>query len=840
MLHHRNKRTLGLDDNKKETEEGIQKIQKTSKAPRAPRAPREAHATQVTSLRKPGFDRQDVADTKPLCRMSFRCPVTIDSVFRPPTAKEVATFHESRTYGAETTPFQDLDATTQLKWTESFHDNKVLMGFIVYAQLFPKLLQSRIKLNTATYHWSHLDPASTKGGIKIEERRQAITRLRRGGVLASVFMGLSHTKTRTDKPKSPSNILQFMNIDTDDEDERYRFFAKREFSMIHAPRGQVGSSSVYTSCSMALSLLWFATAVLARPCCLESIVLPLSVPERKMMEARFGCPTHLFDGPLQTFHTNWAQVFDAVDTQHRNIDYTLLALTSQHKYVQGLYVADTYAIFKATITSPRDNGAITALVESYKQNSKHGFESGAIVGALDVIRDKPVRDIGKIDGGVLGAINMTYGQDASRRVQDQCTKLEGTRSSLFDTSVSNKLGEILTHFDQELWKARKKDKIERVIANNMDPAGMNKKIESGKMLDPTDPKSVQIMMDMLKALSRQVWRPLKALIGQALGNSLEFPEAFLQVSQEEERQLHQHAVDSHVCYTDIANLCTVLLLSLSFQRSQVLREATVDEFVIAPATPSCYKFTFKNRRFKTAASSGKTSAPPVSHFNLTSEQSMIVKFIQAVGHRICETAPKNSTPNPNAPKRLFVNTKGENWTQKDITSRFKFIGRHWLNIQNFGAHISRTFWATHALNSGQISGANIEDFSTFLQVSTSTLRNNYMSASANTAAHELGSEVLGAVMNAACTGNTTEKGARPYGKRLNLRRLEFVAEVRASLRVYNGNGRTMFRDLMQKREEARLSPTEKWFRYDNTYFCEGDERLFQRFVDKVSLSHDCQ
>lgn len=576
MLHHRNKRALGLDDNKKETEAGTavlfspaQKVQKTSKAvraPRAARAPREAYATQVTTLRKPGFDQQDVADTKPLCRMSFRCPVTIDSVFKPPTAKEVATFHESRTYGAKTTPFQDLDATQKLKWTESFHDNKVLMGFIVYAQLFPKLLRSRIKLNTAADHWSHLDPASTKGGIKLEERRQAIRRLRRHGVLASVFMGLSHTKT--DKPTN-INILQFMNIDADDEDERYRFFAKREFSMIHAPRGQVGSSSVYTSCSMALSLLWFATAVLARPCCLESIVLPLSVPERKMMEARFGCPTHLFDGPLQTLHTNWAQVFDAIDTQHRNIDYTLLALTSQHKYVQGLHVADTYAIFKATITSPRDNGAITALVESYKQNSKHGFESGAIVGALDVIRDKPMRDIGKIDGGVLGAINMTYGQDASRRVQDQCTKLEGTRSSLFDTSVSNKLGEILTHFDQELWKARKKDKIERVIANNMDPAGMNKKIESGKMLDPTDPKSVQIMMDMLKALSRQVWRPLKALIGQALGNSMEFPEAFLQVSEEEERQLHQHAVDSHVCYTDIANLCTVLLLSLSFQRSHM-------------------------------------------------------------------------------------------------------------------------------------------------------------------------------------------------------------------------------------------------------------------------------
>lgn len=45
----------------------------------------------------------------------------------------------------------------------------------------------------------------------------------------------------------------------------------------------------------------------------------------------------------------------------------------------------------------------------------------------------------------------------------------------------------------------------------------------------------------------------------------------------------------------------------------------------------------------------------------------------------------------------------------------------------------------------------------------------------------MGSEVLGAVVNAACTGETTEKGARPYGKKLGARRLQFMADIRASL-----------------------------------------------------------
>lgn len=347
------------------------------------------------------------------------------------------------------------------------------------------------------------------------------------------------------------------------------------------------------------------------------------------------------------------------------------------------------------------------------------------------------------------------------------------------------------------------------------------------MLDPTDAKSVKKMMDMLKALSRQVWKPLKNLVGKTLGASLEYPTAFLQISETEVQALFTSATESRVTYTDIANLCTLLHTSVSFQRSQVLREATVDEFELTPDS-TCHKFTFKNRRFKTSSSGAKVSAPPVSHFMLTPEQSMIIKFIGAVGHKFCNL--QSMAPN----RRLFVNSKGQSWTQKDISSRFKMLARHWLGIQNFGAHISRTFWATHALNSGQISGSNIEDFSSFLQVSRSTLRSSYMAASANTAAQTLGNEVLGAVVNAACTGEATERGSRPYGKKLSARRFEFVGDIRASLLKYGGNSRNLFRDLLQKRNSSQLSEGEKWFRWENTFFCEGDERLFQRFLDKAN------
>lgn len=777
-----------------------------------------------TTLDNAEFDKANVTEAKMKAKMNFRCPVTVDNVFGAPTSAQVRMFYESRNYPihVKKTTFDGLTEAQKLRWEASCADNNTLMGFLVYAQLFPSLLRKRIKLNDASYHWSRLDPASEKGRLKLHQRRQAADKIYNRETFArSVLLGLPYRLNHVD------NILKFGNLHIDQEDERYRFFISREFSIICAKRGEVGSSSVYASCSTALGLLWFATNVLARPCCLEAVILPLAVHERRMLENRFHCPPHFFDGPIRGFNTNWRQVFAAIDTHHRNIDYTLLEFATQHKYVEGVHVADAFAAFRATMTAPGDTHKMDQLLHSYRTNSKHGVECGGVVGILDVVRQKPRETIGNIDGGVIGTILSTYGEKACLAAREQCTNLHRAKT-LFDDSVSNKLGEILAHFDTLLWEARKKDKTRKVVAANMDPAGMNSKIQQGKMLDPTDPEAVAAMHNMLKSLSKQVWKPLKSLIGKALGASMEYPAAFLQMSPQEHSSLHETLQQSGVVYTDIANLCTLLLLSFSFQRSQVLRESTVDEFVIAPEA-SHYKFVFKNRRFKSAAAAPTDCAPPVSHFILTPDQSMIVKYIATVGHTVCNLGHHHN-------RRLFVNAKGQAWTQKDICLRFKRIGLHWLGIENFGAHISRTFWATHALNSGQVGPNNIQDFSSFLQVSSTTLRNSYMAASANTAAHTLGHQVLGEVINSACTGETTSRGSRPYGKKLRTRRMHFATDIHKCLEKHQGDTRTLFRHLLQKRTSSRLTPDEAWFRFENTFFDDKDQRLFDRFVDAIKSS----
>ena len=746
-------------------------------------------------------------------KMSFKCPISIDTVFKLDSInpKDVKLFYESRN---NLTPFKDLGTGCFNKWKESYIDNRIFIGFIIYSQVFPMLLKTRIKLNSPSYHYSVLDDKTDRGGIKLSERLYASNRLKKM-VTDTLFMGVKSIESK--------NVLEFMNIDFDEEDERYRFFTKREFSMIYSSRGTVGSSSVYTSCSIILNLLWFCVCVLGRPVSLQSIILPITVTEREILENRFRCPCEFFDGAIKGYITNWgSEVFSVISSawEHKNIDYLILDTSTSRRYIENLFPADAYSVFKATM-STSDLDTIRNLVSSYKINCKHGVDSGAIVGVFDVLKDKADEMIGTLDERDLGSIFVTFGEKACLDVKNETHKF----NTMFDLCISNKISGIVSHLDKVNWSIRKRTKLEMNIKSNMDPAGITKKIECQEMLDPRDPESTEKMLFMLKSLCGQVWKPLKSIIDD-LDETLVNPILFLQLCDSRFDELYRHMVLSGVKYSDIANLYIILVLSFSYQRSQVIRQSTVDEFTLVP-DKSKYKLDFKRRRFKTSISGGKGSSLPVSHFELSSQQSMIVKFISCIGHKFTNLESFDQTRN------LLLNSSGENWTQYDISSRVKYIGIQWLGISNFSMHRCRTFWSTSALENGQIDSSNIDDFSSFLQVSTKTMQNSYMSASANSTAHKVGLHVLGKVSNAACIGDVSEKGSRPFGKKLNAKRLIFVDLIKTSL-VQVPMPRKLFRELVYKRDCGTLGVGEQWFAWDNTYFHDDDERLFVRFVSNIS------
>ncbi|CAM9697243.1 unnamed protein product [Ectocarpus sp. 6 AP-2014] len=776
-------------------------------------APKREKLTGITSILRAGFDPTNVTASTPRTK-TYKSPVSLKNVFDRPHEDQVKDFYNARNHSG--VPYHRLPEADKLAWTESLYDNSCLMGYLVYSQLLPCASENRTKLKSASAHWNEL--SGSKDKERLDQRRAAYDRLRRNGSALSALHGLPYSVDMT------KNVLEYMNIDFEQSDLRHRFFMTRDFALTSSERGKVCHSSVYTSCSKALSLLYFAVVILGRPCCLETVVLPISVTERSVLEQMWGCPGQHIDGHINKFQTNWREVFRAIGTSHRDINYVCLEKATEESYIGGKHVADMFNLFKETRSAPGDTKTIMAKVNHYRLHSKKGVETGAVVCILDVLREKPAEAVGKIDGAVLGAITSTYGQKVSLHVQERCLGLQAGAHSLFDASVSNKLGEIISHADTTLWKARKRLQVELKVNGSLDPADIDKKIRKGKMLDPCDPASSEKMHTMLQAISRQVWRPLKDLIGEALGASMEHSSAFLRISDREVHQLYEHAEKKGMVYTDVANLGVLLVLSNSFQRSQVMREATVNEFSLSP-DGTHFRQAFRGRAFKTAGSS--TGPLPVSHFDLSRDQSMIVHFIAMVGHRFCSADMRDDK------RRLLLNEKGQMCTPGDFLSCSKKIGVHWLDLPNFCLQTCRTFFATAALSSGQVNPSNIDDFGSFLQVSSATLRNSYMSAAGNSAAHKIGHDVLGGVVDSATLVETTEKGKGPKGTKRRAERMEFIADIQAGLLKHSGNARLLFRDLVKKRKLGQLKEGEKWFRMENTYFEDDHAHLFLRFLSKV-------
>lgn len=63
------------------------------------------------------------------------------------------------------------------------------------------------------------------------------------------------------------------------------------------------------------------------------------------------------------------------------------------------------------------------------------------------------------------------------------------------------------------------------------------------------------------------------------------------------------------------------------------------------------------------------------------------------------------------------------------------------------------------------------------------------------------------------------------------RRMEFIAEIRASLVKHGGNARLLFRELVSRRRASQLGAGNKWFLWDRTFFEGSGDKFFKRFVD---------
>ncbi|ACH46765.1 putative integrase [Feldmannia species virus] len=701
--------------------------------------------------------------------VKFNTPFTLETVFSVDKdfgEDDFKTFVESR--GGTTTD----DNVKQ--WRNSWNLNRLLCGFIVMVRVLPCYLKKRIRLREASEHSCAIPRDSA-----VYARRKRCLEALVDATAEECFFGHSRYLPVSKSPK----LLEFLSMSGEIEGGLF----------LQLDLKRAGSSSAYAACSGTLSHLWFTTTVLGRPCCLESAVWPLRVREVTRLGLGVSSPE------IRHQAVNWGpEVFEKLPSySHGSMAGLLLEVMTVDNTYSGVFPCEGFTRFKY---QPR--------CRSYTSVDACAGQVLAVVPCFDAILDTTeTLSLDSLDTSLVAA---EYGEDVARRIGPV------SRDGAFISMMREKIRKAVIVFEGEHRSGRRTTRRQVSVKQSLDPGGIRGKVAKGRLLDPRVEGNVAKVTTMIQTICREVW-------GTILGTLIEkLP--YLS-AEDEDSSLCSNFLGSEV-YTsgfskaDVANVSFLLVLTFSFQRSQVMRDSRVEEFV--PSRSGCGYMLSLLRPIKTSGTDCNGVAP-VREFELSTSQSMMVHFVKVFGQR-------RSADN------LLVNEKGNCMTQENICNRFKRIGKEYLQIPNLSPHAMRTFFATHAVNCGLVGSDNMTVFASYLQVSAKTLSSSYAASSTQSAAHVLGKRVLGEVMDAGCVSKKKKQdfsvATRPKGKVLSRARVIFRSEILSSVGEYV-SATECFKALVEKRRIGSLNQGESWFEFKNSFFLDEDLRFFLRFVGKL-------
>ncbi|AAR26879.1 FirrV-1-B4 [Feldmannia irregularis virus a] len=687
-----------------------------------------------------------------MSRAQFITPFSLESVFR-------GELHDEADFRSFVEHRQQSRHRSSEEWRRAWALNRFLCGFLVYTQVLPSYLNGRLKLHQPSEYFCVLDPNS-----KQHEERKECLRVLQMAQASEVF-----DLTGTTSPSLLDFVLRLsVSRPRDCED----LFLKADFR-------RSKRASAYSVCAATLSHLWFVTTVLGRPCCLESVVLPLRVSEYKSLSMSF--PNSLF---VRSPPVDWGSLCVPSGYRHECVTGLLLELWAKESH-RELFPCEVYTKYKLKCTS-RD----------YVNADCTFSQTMVMVPCYDVVFKN----------------NIVFG-----RVRHD-----------FSSLLCGKFHELLVVYHEVHQVQRRNTRRFLQVQKSLDPAGIQQKIRKGRMLDPRVESNVTAVKQMIHVMACKIWKGVYEKVRDSIAaEAAEATEAT--VCRE---FLKKHRAGEFSCafsMHEVADVCFLFFLTLCFHRSQVVRDSLVSEYVVSRTGPG-YMLSL-SRAIKTSGTDCNGVAP-VREFELSLSQSMMVHFIKVFGSR----SPSDT---------LLVNERGNTMTQENLCMRFRSMGKEYLGISNLSPHAMRTFFASHAVNSGMVTSANMALFGSYIQVSAKTLSLNYVSASTETEAHVLGKRVLGDVMNCGSSNSSSsstpaavvqykDASNRPNGKVLARARDGFRREMVQSVERFSGNARACFESLVNNRSTSALGDDDKWFEYSNTFFLDHDVRFFLRCISKKS------
>ncbi|CAM9219327.1 unnamed protein product, partial [Sphacelaria rigidula] len=727
-------------------------------------------------------------------KVKFKTPFTLDNVFgQDPGIDDLITFTESR--GQK---FKLLSDDEKDMWRDSWRGNRILCGYLVMAVVFPAYLKRRTKLREAETHWVTLDKTTSKGISRLAQRKNCL-KIIDYMKASSCFRGPSDL--------IHPNVLARDFLGLSSNDEGVQFFKQRDFA-----RDSSKNSSAHASCAAILSHLWFVTTVLGRPCSLDSVVIPIRGEEMSRLQDLGIC------GKASAFPVDWKEdVFPKLTGySHEKISGLFLERLTSDSYVD-VYPCDAFLMYKAMVKG--DSG----LVNPGAKSSAHNL---AVVPCFDTLLSKTnTCDLDALD---VSAIALEFGKEAARRVH--ATESVG----VFAASMGRKMNEAIKRFAEENILIRRAVNNRLKVVQCQDPGGIKKKLSGGRLLDPRISHNVEAVKDMIHNIAANTWSPMKRImfkLSEDLNPDMDDEElckVFLKTGlNEDERTLFQkRAKNLGVSMIDVSNVCFLLCLTMSFQRSQVLRDSLVREYI--PTRESVGYTLSLEREVKTtgADANGYTQ---VREFELTPSQSLMIHFIKLVGNRSGE-------------QTLLVNERGSPMTQNNLGARYRAVGQAYLGISNLSPHAMRTFFSSYAIDSGKVDQKDLSELGAFLQVSAKTLSSAYVASSTKTASHRIGKRALGDVMSGASgkrkmtrleNATAFDMDSRPSGKKLGQARDVYRDDILKSVKRYK-DANECFKTLVDQRRNGYLQSKDEWFQFTKTFFSDEDSKFFVRYVQSRS------
>jgi len=737
----------------------------------------------LTSILPPtGFvPKTDVSVGEARTKVKFKTPFTLETVFGlDPGLDDLILFTMNRGVN-----FKSLSEEDKCLWKRSWRENRVLCGYLVFAVVFPAYLKRRIKLRDAETHWVTLNDSTLKGKSKLEWRQKSMEMVE-SMTASSCFRGTSDL--------IHPRVLARDFLGLNKTDEGVLFFMQRDFARTSK------NSSAHASCAAILSHLWFITTILGRPCSLDSVVIPIRGEEMSRL-------TDLgISGKVTAFPVDWqSDVFYKLPGySHDKIAGLFLERLTSESYVD-VWPSDVFLMYKAKMKGGS---------EKVNPGAKSSAYNLCVVPCFDTLLAKSnTCDLDALD---ISSIAMEFGKEAAEEVKS--TESVG----VFSASMGRKMNETIKLFSEDHVLVRRFVNNRLKILHSKDPGGIKKKLSGGRLLDPRVGVNVEAVKDMIRQISARTWAPVKSIMFKLFGevinpdmDEIEMCKAFLGVSYDS--GIQRKVKNVGVTMVDVSNVCFLLVLTMSFQRSQVLRDSNVREY-IRTRDGDGYTLSLDREIKTTGADSNGYS--PVREFDLTPSQSMMVHFIKIVGNR-------------RGDQRLLVNERGGDMTQNNLGFRYKSIGKAFLGIPNLSPHAMRTFFASYAVDSGKVDGKDLNEFASYLQVSAKTLSTAYVAASTRTDSHRIGKRVLGDVMDSGSKSmkmsRVYDTESRPKGRQLAKSRDVYKDNILATVARYK-DARECFKALVQHRAQSSLQKRDQWFQFRNSYFLDNDLKFFVRFV----------